>query len=343
MKIDEQTLKDLSVGATVLGSGGGGYPGYDLLMAKKALEDYGPPELVALEDLQEEAMVLPIAFVGAPLVNLEILPSGNELDSLINQAERVTGKRITHLMAAEIGGANALAPFLYASKRKLPIVDADTIGRAFPELQMSACNVRGVSASPAFLVDILGNTVCIEANDADTLEKFARKVIVEMGSTALMGIYLMNGAQAKKTCIKGSISYACQIGKRLREAYKEKKTSRELLQEIGGKVIGEGVIESINQSVQDGFLKGTVHISSPKETLVLNYQNEFLQVLSSIGKVFTTPDIITVFEKDTLKPITSECLLYGARVEIAVLNGPDIWKEEKGLALVGPSAFGLTL
>ncbi len=40
------------------------------------------------------------------------------------------------VMSCEIGGANGLEPLAIAARMELPVVDADFMGRAFPELQV---------------------------------------------------------------------------------------------------------------------------------------------------------------------------------------------------------------
>ena len=40
------------------------------------------------------------------------------------------------VMSCEIGGANGLEPLAIAASMGLPVVDADFMGRAFPELQV---------------------------------------------------------------------------------------------------------------------------------------------------------------------------------------------------------------
>ena len=42
----------------------------------------------------------------------------------------------TALISNEIGGSNSLEPLIPAAITGLPVVDADGMGRAFPEIQM---------------------------------------------------------------------------------------------------------------------------------------------------------------------------------------------------------------
>jgi len=330
-EINVQDLADLALGAAILGSGGGGSPEYDVLIAEKHVREHGMAELVSVDSLKEDDFVLPIAFAGAPLVSTELLPSGRECELLLEMVEEATGRRPTHLMPAEIGGANALTPFLYAARMKIPVLDADTIGRAFPEIQMSSCNLLGVSPSPAFVVDAMDNAVMIKTKEANTLEFIARKNIVAMGSSALVGIYLMSGEKAKRSVIEGTVSQAINLGKTLRE-------TREV---PGSRILCTGIIDAIDQIIDEGFLKGSVTVLSGNTSFKILYQNEYLMVESAGKTLAITPEIITLLESESLTPITSEKLLYGLRVTIVVLPAPALWTTPRGLELVGPNYFNL--
>ncbi|MDI3270112.1 MAG: DUF917 family protein, partial [Bacillota bacterium] len=49
--IGPDDLEDLAVGATILGTGGGGDPYLGRLMAEEALRRHGPVSLIDVEDL----------------------------------------------------------------------------------------------------------------------------------------------------------------------------------------------------------------------------------------------------------------------------------------------------
>ena len=55
------------------------------------------------------------------------------------------------------------------------------------------------------------------------------------------------------------------------------------------------------------------------------------------------PDLICLVETDLGEPITTELLRYGFRVTVLGFLAPDLWTCEKGLAVVGPRAFGYEL
>lgn len=49
------------------------------------------------------------------------------------------GKEAFAIVAGEIGGGNGLEALNVAAAMQLPVVDADFMGRAFPELQVITC------------------------------------------------------------------------------------------------------------------------------------------------------------------------------------------------------------
>ena len=307
-------LDDLALGATVLGSGGGGDPIYDLMIAKVQLQKTGPVKLIQLADIDPDGLVVPLSFMGAPLVSIEKLPSGLEFEAIITTIEKTMGKKVDYLVATEIGGANALPPLPLASKLNLPVIDADTIGRAFPELYMSSCNVMGVSPSPAFMADAHGNVKVIYAPNAFEMETECRKVTMEMGSCAALCFYLMSGLQAKTSLIPGTVTQAINLGRQLR----------------AGKPIAAplatGTITDIEQKIEGGFLLGKVTIATPLGPLIIHYQNEYLTATLNNTLIASSPDILTLLETETNKPLPAESLIYGLRVSLLLLPSPAIWR-----------------
>ena len=223
-------------------------PSYDILMAKYQIERFGPICLIDIDELDENAFVIPVAFMGAPLVSIEKIASGREFIQMMPILEKTMNRVPTVLMPAEIGGGNAFTPLTAACQLGLPVLDADTIGRAFPELQMSSCSLYGHPPDPAFITDSFGNTVVVHAKNSSSLEKLARQATIAMGSSSAIAIYLMSGKQAKKITVPGSVSRAIDIGRAFLKA-KEDKTSpvEAVLAKTGGvKIIGKDYCDSTN-------------------------------------------------------------------------------------------------
>jgi uncharacterized protein len=334
-------VHNMALGTAILGAGGGGDPSYELLIAQSQLEKYGPVDIIPVSALSPDDLVVPIGFMGAPLVGMEKIPTGTEFLTLIQYLEKTLGKKASVLMPLEIGGGNGFVPFSVAGRLGLPILDADMMGRAFPELQMTSCHLHQIPAVPAFMVDRLGNIVVIEAGNIISLEKIARHVAMSMGSSAAFSTYLMTGQQAASTVVPGSVSLAMKIGETVSNAQRQGKDPLQpLLDLTGGLCIGSGKITDIDQKISAAFLKGKVTIRNDAQVLELFIQNEYLVAKCDGEYVATTPDILMLLEQESGTPLTSESLQYGIKVNVIALPSPSVWQTKKGLELVGPKYFG---
>lgn len=325
--IQKEDIQALALGCAFLGSGGGGNPAYDQLIAEHALETYGPIHVISIDELDDDALVVPMAFVGAPLIASEKLSSGREFEAIIRHLDQ-RGKKIV-LMPAEIGGANGLCAIAVAAKLGLPVLDADSLGRAYPQIQMTSCNLFGISPSPAYFADSLGNLVVIEAENAHALERIGRHVSISMGSSCAVAIYLMEGREAKRVLIRDTLTLALSIGGSILRG-----------DPTEGVCLIQGIITEVKQEIKNGFLQGSVKINSEQKMVEVLYQNEFLLAKEGETILATTPDILTIIEIESGTPITSDGLRYGLRVSLLALPAPEIWQTEAGLALVGPQYFG---
>ena len=120
MRIDDAALADLALGAAFLGSGGGGDPYYGRLLGQAELDRHGPIELIALDELADDALIAPCGWIGAPTVSVEKLPSGREVIAGLRRLERLMGRPIAGVLPVEIGGGNGLAPLVAAAQLGVP-------------------------------------------------------------------------------------------------------------------------------------------------------------------------------------------------------------------------------
>ncbi|MGH3977858.1 MAG: DUF917 domain-containing protein, partial [Pseudonocardiaceae bacterium] len=146
-RIGEGHLDDLAIGAAVLGTGGGGNPYLGALLAKREIREHGPVELVSVDEVPDDALVVATAGMGAPTVGVEKLPRGDEHRRALQALQSYLGRPITHTVSIEAGGSNSTVPFRVAAQLGIPVVDADGMGRAFPEIQMVTATLYGVAAT----------------------------------------------------------------------------------------------------------------------------------------------------------------------------------------------------
>lgn len=348
-RIDAATVADLALGASFLGTGGGGDPLIGQLMARAAIEEHGAVELVGVDDIAADDVVVPFAMIGAPTVIIERIPGGHELDLAVAEMERLLGQPVRATMPIEAGGINSTIPLVLAARRGLPVVDADGMGRAFPEVQMVTLGAGGATAWPLTLVDEVGTTVSlVDCPDNAAAERTARHVVTSMGGSAIIGHYAVTGALVRDWAIPASVSLAIRIGRALGDVADHGGDALDALGDVcGARRVFTGTVVDVDRRTTGGFARGTVTIDGidgdTGSVATVDVQNENLVVHCDGAPVATVPELITLIDTETGRPLTTETTRYGLRVHVVVTPASDVWWRPEALALVAPRAFGYDL
>lgn len=109
-KIGIPEIEDIATGAALLGAGGGGDPYVGKLVAIGAVRDCGEVTLLDPDEVPDDALVVPIAMMGAPTVLAEKAIGGDEYQRLYEMVSRFFGKKIYAFMPIEAGGVNSMLP-----------------------------------------------------------------------------------------------------------------------------------------------------------------------------------------------------------------------------------------
>jgi len=344
-KIGKQEIEDIAVGAALLGTGGGGDPYIGKLMALQAIEEYGEVTLMDADEVPDDALVVPSSMMGAPTVMLEKAPSGEEAIVAFQNLEKYLGKKIYATFPIEAGGLNSMLPFALAARLGLPVIDADGMGRAFPELQMVTFYLDGISATPGIFADEKGNTAILSTIDNVWTERIARAATIQMGGSTMVAMYSMTGKNLKYSGIKDILKLEEEIGKTIRLAKASNLNPiKEVLKKVGGFELFNGKVKDINRKTETGFARGVATFEglneNKGETLKLRFQNEHLLAETEQRLLCVTPDLIAVLDAETGLPITTEGIRYGARCTVIGIPCNPKWRTEKGIATVGPRYFG---
>jgi DUF917 family protein len=283
--------------------------------------------------------------MGAPTVMVEKMPNGDDIINAFQSVGKYIGKPIKATMSIEAGGLNSVVPIYVAARLRLPFIDCDGMGRAFPELQMVTHSIYGISSTPFAMSDERGNTVIMETISNKWTETFARSITVNMGAMSMIALYAATAKQLKEAAIQGTISLAEDIGKTIRRARLEEadpvKTVREA---VRGFEIFKGKISDVARRTEAGFAKGDAFIDGIEtytgQKLELKFQNEHLAATIDGEIAVCVPDLIAVLDLDTGEPITTEAMRYGYRVAVIAIPCDPKWRTDKGLELVGPRYFG---
>src|SRR5438309_9582458 len=149
-------IESLAVGAWILGTGGGGSPYLGLLNMRRLYGEGHRVSLTSPLDLADEDWVAVVSNMGAPLVGQERLADSRNIARAVEIQQGLLGSKFRAVMPLEIGGGNGIQPLMAAAHLGVPVVDADTMGRAYPEAQMTSVAVGDLRPYPCVLYDPRG-------------------------------------------------------------------------------------------------------------------------------------------------------------------------------------------
>ena len=345
-EVTDADLDAIEIGAAILGTGGGGNPYIGKLRCREELKKGRRIPVIPLAELPDDALIVSLGGIGAPVVGVEKIEEGEECLRALRALEKELGVKVDALISAEIGGANSMEPMLTAAQAGLPVVDGDGIGRAFPEMQMCTWSIYGHREAPGAMADEKGNIVVIRNTPDDVwLERIARSVVVAMGAAAGLATQPMRGDFVKRAAVPNTITQALNLGRAVLHAHQTNADPvQTVINQERGKLLMTAKITDLQRHLKGGFAVGHMALEGFGDFLGdtgrIDLQNEFLVFWRDDKVEVCTPDLIVVLDSDTGLPITTEMLRYGQRVAVLGLPAHPLMRSPEALKVVGPAAFG---
>ncbi|WEG08692.1 DUF917 domain-containing protein [Microbacterium horticulturae] len=343
-EVGPEDVPALAAGAAIFGTGGGGAVHNASRIVERTLRDFGPVQLIGVEELSEDDAVIMMSGVGAPTVGIEMLSSTAQPETLLREAQRTLGRKITAIMPAEIGGSNGVSPLGWAARLGVKVLDADGMGRAFPEATMISPNVAGVRCEFSVQADVVGNVEVRRPIDLKWLERHARAGVVASGGIVMAAHYPLSADTAPGAVIPRTISRAVSVGQALLTASSPVSAVADVL---GADTLITGKIVDVARRTEGGFVRGSLTIAgtgSDRGRLQrIELQNENLVALEDGEVLASVPDLISILDAETGHAISTEMIRFGQRVAVIAWACDPLWRTDRGLELAGPRAFGYDL
>jgi len=348
-KLSIQDLRDVVVGATFLGSGGGGSPESGMIIVDLIAKVKREVRLVGPREVADNQYVAMIAGMGSPAAFKErkFSPEGyTDVLYAFDQLQRLydwAGSRFKHIMPCETGGGNTVTPIYVAAVKDLDVVDADgTGGRSVPELGTTLYYLYGIPTSPIVLADKNGNIVVGWTKnplDARMAEEIGRHVTVAFGMSAGLGTWVATGHQVKTCLESGVIWKSREIGRALREAKEQKKDPvAETLKITNGYELIRGEITNIETKTVEGFDFGKTAIEGidayQGKKLIIDFKNENMVAWRAADEpVAMVPDSICLMSLDG-NPLTNADIKKGMKIVAVGIPASEKWTKH-------PNGFGI--
>lgn len=354
--LSETDLEDALVGSSYLGTGGGG----SLAEARKLIAgdlaaglSFTALPVAALQDDDRVACPYGLASLANtdPAMQARLENIENRVEAPVQAAfetlERHLGQKFAGVILGEIGPLSLAEGLSIAARLSVPALDADTVGRAVPEINQHSVKVAGIPLTPIGAATPFGDEMVVRTlGDPTRAEDILRSIAVVSRECGVADSPI-TGAQAKAsgTLVKDSLSLAMAIGRAVREARAADTDPIEAARAAGdGYLLFTGRIVSTEWRDEAGFLQGTVRIAGTDDfadqTFETEVKNEHLLAHRNGKVIATCPDLISVIDLATAEGIGNPDYSQGQEVSVLGFRSDPLWRKEAGLAVFSPRYFG---
>lgn len=322
-KLDLAALEGAVLGGLVLSAGGSGVKRGERnrRIGEQAL-DYGPLQMVTLEELPNDAGVIVATGVGAPGYANAITSMRDSVKSAEMLIAATGGKMPAGVMPGHVPG---LMAWMQAAVLGIPLVDAATNGRGHPTVKMGG---MGLASQPNVQVTQAGcggapndRVEIVVTGNMSKTSTIMRAASVQNGGS----IYATRGPFAagfvKKGGAPGAMSFAIGLGQAMIDQPESMARVEAAAKFLSGEVLVVGKVELNDVHYEGGFDVGRVVIKGDGGTITLHIYNEYMAADRDGVRVRTFPDMMGSFDPKNGAPIAINEMPVGR--EVAIVSGPN--------------------
>jgi len=301
------TEKDVEAavrGGSVYAAGGGGWADHGRKLGYAAV-NVGTPELVDIEELDENDWVATAAAIGAPASTTPWEMQGVDYIKAVQLLQDALGEKVSGLMIGQNGKSSTLNGWLPSAVLGTKVVDAVGDIRAHPTGDMGSIGMAG-SPEPMIQTAVGGNRE--ENRYIELVVKGATAKVSPVLRTAAdqSGGFIascrnpLRASYVKRNAALGGISMALKLGEAMIAA--DGKGPGAVLDAIvrttGGSIIARGYVTEFDVTyTKEAFDIGRIVIGEGDRATTLHVMNEYMAVEDAGGtRLATFPDVITTLD-----------------------------------------------
>ncbi|KKB82698.1 hypothetical protein VW29_15435 [Devosia limi DSM 17137] len=322
--LTEKDVEAAVKGGSVYAAGGGGWADHGRMLGYAAVS-VGKPELVDIDELDDNDWVATAAAIGAPASTTPWEMQGVDYIKAVSLLQDALGEKLTGLMVGQNGKSSTLNGWLPSAILGTKVVDAVGDIRAHPTGDMGSI---GMAGSPEQMIQTAVGGNRSENRYIELVVRGATAKVSPILRTASdqSGGFIascrnpLRASYVRDNAALGGISLALRLGEAIIAA--EGKGGTAVIDTIakttGGTILVSGKItRKAVTYTKEAFDIGTVTLASGD---VLHVMNEYMAVDTRDGqRVATFPDVITTLSSDG-EPLSVGQLREG--MEIFVLHVP---------------------
>ncbi len=303
------TEKDVEAavrGGSVYAAGGGGWSDHGRMLGYAAVS-IGKPELITIDELEDDDWVATAAAIGAPASTTAWEMQGVDYVKAVQLLQDALGEKVSALMIGQNGKSSTLNGWLPSAILGTKVLDAVGDVRAHPTGDMGSI---GMANSPEQMIQTAVGGNRAENRYIELVIRGATAKVSPVLRTAsdMSGGFIascrnpLRASYVRRNAALGGISLALKLGEAIIEA--DARGGHAIIDAIvkttGGAIIAEGEVSA--KSViytNEAFDVGTITVGRGDKAVTLHVMNEYMAVDDAGGnRLATFPDIISTLSPD---------------------------------------------
>ncbi len=304
--LTERDVEAAVRGGSVYAAGGGGWSDHGRMLGYAAVS-IGRPELITIDELDDDDWVATAAAIGAPASTTAWEMQGVDYVKAVRLLQDALGEKVSALMIGQNGKSSTLNGWLPAAILGTKVLDAVGDVRAHPTGDMGSI---GMANSPDEMIQTAVGGNRAENRYIELVVRGATAKVSPVIRTAsdMSGGFIascrnpLRASYVRSNAALGGISLALTLGEAIIKA--DAKGGRAIIDAIvkttGGTIIAEGEVTA--KSVvytREAFDVGTITVGRGDKAVTLHVMNEYMAVDDAGGsRLATFPDIISTLSPE---------------------------------------------
>lgn len=320
------TLQDVEFavrGGAVFACGGGGWVEHGRELGTMAVT-IGRPELVSIDELDDEAWIATAAAIGAPAGLTEWEMLGSDYVKAAALLQEALGEKLSGLIIGQNGMSSTVNAWLPSALLGTKVVDAVGDLRAHPTGDMGSL---GLANSPAQMIQtaVGGNRAKNQYIELVTRGATAKVSPILRKASDMSGGFIascrnpIRASYVKQHAALGGISRALALGEAIFNAEKQgaKAVIDAICKTTDGAIIASGkVTKNTLRYTDQAFDVGVITVGEGEKAVHLHTMNEYMAVDDASGqRLATYPDVIAVLNEEG-QPMSAGKLQAGMTVHV---------------------------
>lgn len=321
--LTENDVEPAVLGGSVYAAGGGGWADHGRTLGYAAVKA-GAPELVSIDELNEEDWVATAAAIGAPAGTTPWEMQGVDYIKAVQLLNEALGTPVSGLMIGQNGKSSTVNAWLPASILGCKVIDAVGDIRAHPTGDMGSI---GMAGSPQQMIQtaVGGNRgenryiELVTRGATDRISPVLRTAADMSGGFIASARNPLRAAYVARHAALGGISLALDLGHAILAARPKGGGAviDAILERTKGAVLIEGIVsEKSVRYTNEAFDVGTITVNAGNEAMTIHIMNEYMAVDDAGGnRLASFPDVITTLSTEG-HPLSVGELQPGMRVHV---------------------------